>query len=64
MAAEDRYRVDEATNSDENLKKVLQFVATLPGHVRVINVIWQPDSTNGRGEHVFAHYTIISEMEV
>ena len=64
MAAENRYKVDYAVDSFGNLQEVLQMVATLEGHIRIISVIWQPEGKDAEGQAHPPHYTIISEMEV
>ena len=64
MAAENRYKVDYAVDSLGNLEEVLQMVATLEGHVRIVSIIWEPAGKDYDGEAYPPRYTIISEMEV
>lgn len=60
-----RYRVDTATDSQQNLKEVLEYVATLPGHLRIVSITWQPARpSSDRALSLFAGYTIVSEMDV
>ena len=61
MPGEERYRVDYATDVAPNLKEVLQYVATLKGHVRIVSVTWQPEGKDREGHTRSARYTIISE---
>ena len=53
----DKYNVDIATNDPINLREVLESIATRPGHVRIVSVIYQPGQPA-------AKYVIISENEV
>ena len=64
MPDEERYKVEYATDSDTNLKEVLQYVASIKGHVRIVSVFWQPEGKDREGHTRSARYTIISEMEV
>ena len=65
MANPDRYQVysarDDLTNT--NLGEVLQSIATVEGHVRIVSVTWLPRRTDRDGGTLEAGYTIIAEVE-
>ena len=63
MGDDEKYRVDTARDDVSNLVEVLQFVATLPGHVRIVGITWQPTRTSKDGSVLRAGYTIITETE-
>lgn len=48
MAAEDRYQVDTTRDDPQNLKEVLENIATRPDHIRIVSVTWQPDRARPR----------------
>ncbi len=64
MGDNQKYRVETARDDVSNLVEVLQFVATLPGHVRIVGITWGPDRTSRDGNPIHAGYTIVSEMDV
>ena len=58
-----RYRVDTARDDVQNLKEVLEHLATLPGHVGIISVTWQGPRPSREGNTLHAGYTIVSEQD-
>ena len=63
MANPDRYKVHLAVDDLFNLSEVLQYVATIKGHIRIVSVTWQPQRPGRDGGTLEAGYTIIAEME-
>ena len=63
MEQADRYQVFTARDDDLNLREVLQHIATVEGHVRIVSVTWQPVRPGAEGSEKPAGYTIISEVE-
>ena len=61
MDQADRYQVNPARDDLQNLKEVLEYIATSEGHIRIVGVTWQPARTDGEGRKQLAGYTIISE---
>ncbi|MFZ5833870.1 MAG: hypothetical protein ACOY2B_00595 [Pseudomonadota bacterium] len=58
MASTKNYQVHTSSDDLENLKEVLETVASGKGHVRIIGVTWRPERGASR-----AGYTIISESD-
>jgi len=63
MANSDRYQVYFSRDDLANLGEVLQYVATVEGHVRIVSVTWQPRRAGPDGGTVKEGYTIIAEVE-
>ncbi len=59
VAAEDRYQVFTVRDDIKDLSEVLQYIATVKGHIGIVSVTWQPQ----RGGTLEAGYTIIAEIE-
>ncbi len=53
-----RYQVFDARDDHGNLAEVLEHVATVKGHVRIVSVMWQPK----RGLEFDSGYTIVAEV--
>jgi hydroxypyruvate isomerase len=52
-----KYQVYGARDDHGNLAEVLEYVATVKGHVRIVNVMWQPARLE-----IDSGYTIIAEV--
>ena len=63
VAAEDRYQVFTARDDIKNLSEVLQYIATVKGHIGIVSVTWQPQRPGREGGTLEAGYTIIAEIE-
>ncbi len=63
MEMANRYQIHTARDNHQNLKEVLEFVATVKGHVRIVSVMWQPRHPDREGFEIESRYTIISEVE-
>ena len=63
MANSDRYQVYSSRDDLADLGMVLQYVATVEGHVRIVSVTWQPRRTGRDGSTLKEGYTIIAEVE-
>ena len=61
MATE--YQIFSARDDHTNLKEVLDYVATVEGHVRIVSVMWQPSRPSGDGAQLSAGYTIVTEVD-
>jgi len=58
-----RYQIYSARDDHNHLAEVLEYAATVKGHVRIVSVMWQP-SRPGKGGFKFdSGYTIIAEVE-
>ena len=63
MANPDRYQVYTAADDLSELGGVLQYVATVKEHIRIVSVTWQPQRRGRDGGILMAGYTIIAEIE-
>jgi hypothetical protein len=52
-----KYQVYGARDDHGHLGEVLQYVATVKGHVRIVSVMWQPARLE-----IDSSYTIIAEV--
>ena len=58
----DRYQIYTARDDLKNLSEVLAHAATVPGHVRIVSITWQPTRKDREGREMPGGYTIISEV--
>ena len=58
-----RYQIHTTRDNHQNLAEVLEFVATVKGHVRIVSVMWQPSRPGREGFEIEPGYTIIAEVE-
>ena len=59
MADAKRYQIDTARDNIQNLREVLENIASREDHGRIVGITWQPARDDGRP----AGYTIISERK-
>ena len=52
------YKIYSARDDHQNLSEVLEHVASVEGHVRIVSITWQPSRLQ-----LDAGYTIVSEMD-
>jgi hypothetical protein len=58
-----KYQIYSAHDDDASLAEVLEDVATVKGHVRIVSVIWRPRRSGTDGFEFDPGYTIIAEVE-
>ncbi len=63
MEMANRYQIHTARDDRHNLAEVLEFVATVKGHVRIVSVMWQPSRPGAEGHIIDPGYTVIAEVE-
>ncbi len=56
------YKIYPARDNHQNLAEVLEAVANVEGHVRIVSVTWQSRRTR-EGNNIDPGYTIIAEVE-
>lgn len=57
------YKIYPARDNHQNLAEVLESVADVKGHVRIVSVTWQPSRPGAEGHILDPGYTIIAEVE-
>lgn len=57
------YKIYPARDNHQNLSEVLEYVATVAGHVRIVSVIWQPSRPDAEDRILDSGYTIIAEVD-